>query len=224
MKVIVDTPRNQRQHHGVLLSLSLLVASSMACVAKAPVTEPQARTTENYTSPDHSFTLVLPDDWKQEEKRHPYGDLTTISGVRLTGPMGPDGVPVTISVLHYSGERLFKTPDEFIRHKLNSIGRIDYDRKALLTDIKIAKRPGKAFQIKTFELVYLPQPPMGPMQEGVRYELAPPHNQVDMLEQYCVIPASKGYFVLSYRASEKTVEEYQGTFDKVVGSFHPMLP
>ncbi len=224
MKVIADISRKQHHPRGIMPFLSLMAAILLACVAPATPTHPNSAKGEIYNCADNSFTVIVPKDWKKTESGHPYGDLTRIAGVRLTGPNNPDDVPATISVLHYSGEPIFKTPDEFIDNQLNSIVRIDFDRKPLITDSKIAGRPGKTFQIKTFELVYFPQPKLPPMPEGVVYELAPPHKQVDIMEQYIVIPASQGYFVLSYRSPVKLVPEYQSIFAKVVGSFRPLLP
>lgn len=224
MRVIAAFSEKHRQKGGVLLGLSLLLAPSVASTATPPVPTPDVSTTETFTASDQSFTFVLPKNWKKNEKGHPYGDLTPIFGVKLSGPMEPNGVPITISVLHYSGERRFTTPDAFIHNKLNSLVRIDYEREALITDTKVAGRPAKAFRIKTFKLVYLPQLAMSPMREGIVYELSPPHKQIDMVERYLVVPASKGYFVLSYCAPERMVEEHRGVFDQVVGSFQPQLP
>lgn len=224
MKVFSDIQWNPCPQANNLFRMALLSAVSLVCVAQPPITKPRASTTTNYTATDQSFSISVPKDWKQDEKGHPYGDLTPIFGVRLTGPVGADDVAVTISVLHYSGAHLFRTPDEFIHNKLNSMARIDYDRKAAITATRVAGRTGKAFHIKTFKLVFLPGPAMPPMRDGIMYELSPPHKQIDMLEQYLVIPASKGYFVLGYSAPEKMVEEYRATFDKMVGSFHGHLP
>ena len=224
MKVIADISRKQHHPRGIMPFLSLMAAFLLACVAPATPTKPNSGEGDNYNCADNSFTVIVPKDWKKTESGHPYGDLTQISGVRLTGPINPDDVPATISVLHYSGKHIFKTPDEFIHNELNSIVRIDYDRNAPISAIKIAGRPGKIFKIKTFELVYFPQPKMPPMPEGVVYELVPPHKQVDMMEQYIVVPASQGYFVLRYRSPVKLVPEYQRIFEKVVESFRPLLP
>lgn len=224
MKVISAIKRNPCQHAKNVFRIVLWSAVSLVCVAQAPITKPMASTTTNYTATDQSFSISVPKDWKQDEKGHPYGDLTPIFGVRLTGPVGPDEVPITISVLHYSGEHLFKTLDEFIHNKLNSMARIDYDRKPTITATKVAERTAKAFQIKTFKLVYLPRPTLPPMRDGVVYELSPPHKQIDMLEHYLVVPASKGYFVLGYCAPEKMAEEHRGAFDALVGTFQAHLP
>jgi hypothetical protein len=179
---------------------------------------------ESYISPDHSFTVMVPKDWEKSETGHPYDDLTRIVGVRLTGPGRPEGVSGLISVLHYSGEHLFRTPEEFIHAQLNSIGRIDYNREATVSSIMIAGRPGKTFWIKTFQLVYLPQFKPPPMKDGVVYELSPPHRQVDLQDHYIVLPASRGYFVLRYRAPETRYKEDQVLFEGVVGSFQPLIP
>jgi hypothetical protein len=174
MKLIVDFARNPNLQCGLRLLLSLALASTVACTTTTLATKSLKVKVESYSAPDQSFTVFVPKDWKKEEHGHPYGDLTQISGARLTGPNNPDGVPVTISILHYSGTHLFKTPEAFIQNQINSIVRIDYDREVTVTDIKIAGRAGKAFQIKTFELVYFPQHGLPPLQEGVVYEIAPP--------------------------------------------------
>jgi hypothetical protein len=224
MKVITGIKRKLNCQGRTALVLSLMAVALMACTAAVPIAQASVGETERYTCLDNSFTVLIPKGWAREENGHPYGDLTKISGIRLTGPIGPEGVPPTITVRHYSGEQLFKSPDEFIHNALNSIVRIDYQREATLADVQIAGRPGKQFHIKTFELVYLPQFGKPPMPEGVVYEIVPPHKQVDMTEQYIVVPARQGYFVLGYRAPIKNVEEYQLLFGRVVESFLPQVP
>ena len=224
MKVITEREQKHYRQSGILLILCVTAAMLTACAVKAPSTKPSAGTVENYTCLDNSFTVSVPKDWEKEEQGHPYGDLTKISGVRLNSSITPDGVPVTLSVLHYSGEHLFKTPDEFIRDKMNSIVRIDYGQEATTTEIRIAGRTGRTFQIKTFKLVFLPRLQEPPMQEGVVYERVPPYKLIDITERYIVIPASEGYFVLGYRSPVTMTKKYQGMFEKVVRSFHPLLP
>ena len=179
---------------------------------------------EKYTSQENYFSVAIPRDWTKKEKDHPYGDLTKISGIRLTGPRNKDGAPITLSVLYYSGERFFTTTEAFIRNKLNSMVRIDYDKETVILDIALAGRPGKKFQIKTFELVYLPMREIPPTVEGRVYEIVPPHIQVNMIQQFIVIPAQKGFYVLNYGVPEDMAEEYKHVFEKVVASFEPHLP
>ena len=200
----------------------LLMAVLVACAPAAPSPGTVANRADVYTCQDHSFTATLPQDWKREEDRHPYGDLTRITGVRLASAPTAEGVPVTISVLHYSGEGLFKTPDDFIRNELNSIARTDYDQPAPLREIRIAGRTGRTFQMKTFELVRLDGFEAPPGKEGVVYELAPPHRRVEMLERYIVLPAREGYFVLGCRSPERVAGEYQRVFEAVARSFRPL--
>jgi len=224
MDVITEFRSNRRHRGGLALALVLLGAAPMACVTATPGTRPEGRRLGNFTSSDHSFSCEVPEGWERAEGGHPYGDLTPIFGVRLTGPKGPDEVPATITVLHYSAERLFKTPDEFIHGQLNSMARIDPDREVPIAATRVAGRPAKSFQIRTSKLVYLPLLERPPMRDGIVYELAPPHRQVDLLQHYLVVPATKGYFVLGYSAPEKMFEEHKKTFDHVVGSFQPQSP
>jgi hypothetical protein len=229
MDVITEFRRDRRHRGGLALALGLLGAATLACVtappgAKPELSRPEVTRPEPFTASDHSFRCEVPEGWERAEGGHPYGDLTPIFGVRLTGPKGADEVSPTISVLHYSAERLFKTPDEFIHSKLNSMARLDHDRMAPVRATTVAGRPAKAFQIRTFKLVYLPQPARPPLRDGIVYELAPPHRQVDLVEHCVVVPASRGYFVLSYSAPQAMFEAFQGTFDRVAASFQPQLP
>ena len=207
---------------GFLCVLGLMATFLMACAA--PTTAPGTVAFEPYRSPDQSFTVSVPQGWARTEDGHPYGDLTQISGVRLTGPGNAAGVPITISVLHYSGEHLFKTPEEFIHHEQNSIIRIDPDRQDFLRSCRVAGRWGRTFQIKTFELVYERPFLAPPLHEGVVYELVPPHKQIKMRDRYVVLPARTGYFVLKYRAPQDIMNEYISLFDGMIESFHPLLP
>jgi len=58
------------------------------------------------------------------------------------------------------------------------------------------------------------------MKEGIRYELDPPSIKVGMIDQFIVIPAGKGFYVLHYRAPEDAVDQYQNVFEKVTASFN----
>jgi len=178
---------------------------------------------ERYASQENYFNVGIPKDWKRKEKDHPYGDLTKISGTRLTGPMNKDGASIILTVLYYSGDGIFPNAEAFIRNKLNSMVRIDYDREAAVIDVALAGRTGKKFQIKTFELVYLPMRDRPPAVEGRVYEIVPPHIQVNMIQQFIVIPAQKGFYVLNYGVPEDMAEEYKHVFEKVVASFEPHL-
>lgn len=210
------TPRR-----GIRLLCGLLATFLLACAAPGTATGSLER--EPYRCLDQSFTVSIPRGWTRVENGHPYGDLTTISGVRLMGPVALENGPVTISVLHYSGEHLFRTPEEFIQNELNSIVRIDHEREATLTERRTARWSGRMFYTKTFELVYLPQLDPQPLPEGVVVELAPPNKQIDMMNQYIVIAAHKGFFVLKLSTPDGLTKEYQSLFDDITESFRPLL-
>ena len=207
-----------------LLILSLMVSLLLFGATLAPATIADAGNIEQYTSPDNSFTIAIPKDWEKAEKGHPYGDLTKITGLKLTGPKNKDGAAITLSILHYGGEGIFPSAKEFIAHTLNSIARTDYDKQAVIAETTVAAMPGKTFQIRTSQLIYLPMKDRPPMREGIVYEIAPPSIQVGMIQEYIVIPAKKGFFVLHYGAPEDIAGEYHGVFEKVTASFQPHLP
>ena len=204
-----------------LISMSYpSIASSLNEDKKAAISTPDSDYTK-YDSENKLFSALVPRSWIKEESNHPYGDLTKVYGVKLIGPKNKDGAPITISLLHYSGERIFSKYEDYIHNRLNSMVRIDYDHQATITDTTVAGQPGKKFKIKTFALIYLPARNLPPMKEGIRYELAPPSIKVEMIDQFIVIPAGKGFYVLHYRASEDIADQYQDVFEKVTDSFNP---
>lgn len=61
------------------------------------------------------------------------------------------------------------------------------------------------------------------MVPGRVYEMAPSHVQVAIIQQYIVVPAKKGFYVLNYGAPEDITGEYQVVFEKAVESFKPEI-
>lgn len=176
---------------------------------------------ENYTCADNAFTVMIPKDWMKVEEGHPYGDLTKITGIKLVGPKNKDGAAITISILYYGGTGIFPTYREFMIRTLNSMVRTDYDKETVIVETTIAAAPAKTFQIKTFQLIHLPAKDWPSPREGIVYELAPPSIKVSMIQEYIVIPAHEGFFVLHYGAPEDIADAYRGAFEKVTASFRP---
>jgi hypothetical protein len=176
-----------------------------------------------YTCEGNYFSVLIPRHWEKSEKNHPYGDLTKIYGVKLTGEKNKDGAAVKISILYYTGEGLFKTAGQYMTRELNSMVRIDYDRKAEIEKTMLAGHPAKTFHIRTFELIYQPMHNQSPMKEGVVYEIVPPHKQVTMIQQFIVLPASRGFYVLRLNVPEDMAEQYSDIFAKITKSFMPLL-
>lgn len=224
MKRINNKGGNQCDRVVIALALIMMMALLMSCATLPPSAAPEAGHVEPYTCPDHSFTVAIPKDWEKTEKGHPYGDLTTINGVRLTGPKNKDGAAILVSILHYSGDGIFPSDREFIVRALSSLVRTDDDTQTVIAAATIAGMPGKTFKIKTFQLIHLPMKNGPPLREGIVYELAPPSTEVRMIQEYIVLPVKKGFFVLRYGAPEDIAEEYRGVFEKITGSFRPHLP
>lgn len=224
MKRINNKGGNQCDRVVIALALIMMMALLMSCATLPPSAAPEAGHVEPYTCPDHSFTVAIPKDWEKTEKGHPYGDLTTIAGVRLTGPKNKDGAAILVSILHYSGDGIFPSDREFIVRALNSLVRTDDDTQTVIAAATIAGMPGKTFRIKTFQLIHLPMKNGPPLRGGIVYELAPPSREVRMIQEYIVLPVKKGFFVLGYGAPEDIAEEYRWVFEKITGSFRPHLP
>jgi len=206
----------------ILLQM-MLMCSLPAVLFAANVNSPY----EQYACEGGYFSAMVPVDWSRSERGHPYGDLTKVYGVKLSGPKDRDGAAATISLLYYSGEKFFTDHRQYIKSRLDSMVRVDRGAEEDLAAVEIGGLAGTAFSIKTFELVYQPSslrniPP--PPDDGSRiYEYAPPSKKVIMVEHFIVLPAGKGFSVLHYRAPIDTVGDYQKVFEDVTASFRPQV-
>jgi hypothetical protein len=202
----------------VLLALAVVPALSAASAAELPPSF------EKYQCDDGSFRALVPSAWEPSGRTPPYADMTPVSGREFLGPAGADGVPTTISLYHYSGEGAFVTPNAYIRAQLGSPVRVDAEQGRGTSAVQVAGRQATAFRMRTFELVS--GPPARPIAGGENdprvYEIAPVAKKVIMEEQHIVLPASKGYFVLHYRAPEAVAERYRPIFEQVVATFEPL--
>ncbi|MEK6744302.1 MAG: hypothetical protein AABZ15_11855 [Nitrospirota bacterium] len=172
------------------------------------------------------FSVQVPKEWARTEQGHPYGDMTKVYGVKLSGPEERDGAAATISLLYYSGEKFFTDHRQYINTRLNSMVREDYNDKKEMAPVVVAGLRGVTFTMKTFELVsrsserHIPPKP----DDGSRiYEIVPPSKKVIMAERFIVLPAGKGFFVLHYRAPVDAAGEYRKIFEDVAGSFQPHI-
>jgi hypothetical protein len=140
--------------------------------------------------------------------------------------MNDAGVTASIALYWYSGERSFTTPDAYINARLGSMVREDAERGRATVAAQVAGRKATGFRMKTFELVMLPHDRLNAGKDDgpIVYERVAPSRKVIMDEQYIVLPASKGFFVLHYRAPETIAEACRLVFDKVVASFEPLVP
>ncbi len=183
---------------------------------------PEFRT---YACEGGHFRALVP-AWTRSVQNAPYADMTRVAGARFDGPPTGEGVPASIALYWYSGEKSFTTPQSYINARLGSPLREDTDRGFVTEEVKVAGRKGTAFRIRTFELLWKPElaPDGGEDGKPFIYDRRAPSTKVIMDEQYIVVPASKGFFVLHYRVPESLFGSYQPVFEKVTASFEPLVP
>jgi hypothetical protein len=205
----------------MIVILAIMALSSSPPFASEPL-PPFAK----YTCEGFYFRALVPSTWMRSDRNPPYADMTRVAGAKFEGTPNGEDVPASISLYWYSGERSFTTPDSYINARLGSMAREDAERGRATFDAQVAGRKATGFKMKTFELVMLPHDRLKPGKDDgpIVYELAPPSRKVIMDDQYIVLPASKGYFVLHYRAPESIVEANRPIFDKVIASFEPLVP
>ena len=181
--------------------------------------------TERYLCDGGSFRAQVPVTWKRSDHAPPYADMTKVSGAKFVGPADADSIPATISLYYYSGEHAFTTPDSYVSARLSSMVREDAERGRQTVELQVAGRKATGFRMRTFELLTRPPEEPIPGREGDPriYELAPVTKKVIMEEHYIVVPASRGYFVLQYRAPEGIAEADRPVFESVVRSFEPLI-
>jgi hypothetical protein len=181
---------------------------------------------EKYTCEGSFFRALVPSTWTRSDRDAPYADMTQVAGSKFDGPPNGEGVPASIALYWYSGERHFTTPDSYISARMGSMVREDAERGRATADARVAGRKATGFRMKTFELVMLPHDRLSAVKDDDPrvYERVAPSRKVIMDEQYIVLPASKGFFVLHYRAPEGMAEAYRPFFDSVIASFEPLVP
>jgi len=191
---------------------------------ESPVT-PKNIVYEKYISEGNSFVVLIPKGWGKEEKDFSYAYTKTgdkVRGVELSGPHNKDDARLTISVLYYEYGQFFKSYERYINLKTATFTCLAPEKDVYITNTAVAGREAKKFEIETFELILLPFDPPD-FKEGIIYEIVPPSKKVTVIERYIVIPAEKGFYVLSYRASPDIVKNIEGIFEKVLNSFEPLI-
>jgi hypothetical protein len=204
----------------------ILILTIMVLTSAPSFSAEQPTLFEKYVCEGNYFRALVPSPWTRSDRNAPYADMTRVAGAKFEGPMNDAGVAASIALYWYSGEHSFTTPDSYINARLGSMVREDAERKRETAAVPVAGRKAAGFTIRTFELVMLPHDRRnaGKDDDPRVSERAAPSKKVFMDEQYIVIPASKGYFVLHYRAPETIAEAYRPVFDKVVASFEPLVP
>jgi hypothetical protein len=171
------------------------------------------------------FTCTIPNQWEidtdegtsglsQEEKK--------IYGINLYAPVS-GVIPVKISIYYYGkGNLLHKTMEIFVeKHSKPIFGvAFDGDRYSPVTEIKVSDRKSKKFERRKSEFIathFLKEPDSDDMKIFERVG-----KPVPVFEQFVVVPAEKGFYVLRFYSPAETVELYKEAFDMVAGSFKPL--
>jgi hypothetical protein len=205
----------------IIVILAILALSCAASFAAEPLPP-----FEKYTCEGSYFRALVPSTWTRSDGNAPYADMTRVVGAKFEGPPNSEGVPASIALYWYSGERSFTTPDAYIEARMGSMARVDAEQGRMRIDAQVAGRKEAGFRMKTFELVMLPYERLNPGKDDDPrvYERPALSKKVIMDEQYIVLQASKGFFVLHYRSPEAMADAYRPLFDKVIASFKPLVP
>lgn len=212
-----------------ILLIFIAIASSL-CPAfasekpESPAT-PKNIVYEKYISEGNFFVVLIPKGWGKEENNFSHAYTKTgdkVCGVELSGPHNKDDARLTISVLYYEYGQFFKSYERYINLKTGTFTRLALEKDVYITNTAVAGREAKKFEIEKFELIPLPFDPPD-FKEGIIYEIVPPSKKVTVIERYIVIPAEKGFYVLNYRASPDIAKSIEGTFEKILNSFEPLI-
>ncbi|HAH32513.1 MAG TPA: hypothetical protein DCL44_09405 [Elusimicrobia bacterium] len=163
-----------------------------------------SQTFEKFICDGNFFAAMIPSGWdKQEEillgrQEKQYGvDLT------YTNPKTRNIAFPSISLIYFGPDHLrFKTPAEYIGASLQT-------RKKIKDETATAPRHS-TFNGRKAQVF-----------EKITYSSIP--KMALMFEKHVVMPAKKGFFVLSFQAPNDAAKDYLKIFDKVIASFKPNI-
>lgn len=148
-----------------------------------------------------SFESAAPKGWN----RRPNEDGSLI----LIGPADGNDVSALITIRHYPpGHPDFATLDAFVARQTAAPVFKSSPPTEILPDVAVAGRKAKAFGHNSFEFV----PPR-----------ARDTKEVPMREELVAVPASKGFYLLTYRAPKSLHQKHRRAFESVLQSFKPKL-
>lgn len=176
--------------------------------------------TVRYEAQDKLFTVSIPKGWSKSESRFDYSQKDdNVTGIRLKGPQNSLGASTKISVIYYEYGGFFSNYKEYIELVQSSPTRESVPKKERYEYIKIDGKKAIAFKIKTFELIFEQSIDKLP-DTGADYKFVPPYKKVSILEEYIIVPAKHGFFVLCYEAPVDIRKECAPLFKKVIKSIH----
>ncbi|MBI4656768.1 MAG: hypothetical protein HY746_08500 [Elusimicrobia bacterium] len=161
---------------------------------------------EDYISDENSFSARIPSDWEKNEDII-FGRQVKEYGVDLRGPANKEGAYVAVSATYFgSDHEVFKTHEKYIAANLKSSNQAMGEKTGKVRTIAVAGRTASQFDRNTFIS-------------------APLHSvdakRVKIFQRKIVVPAKKGFYVLTYQAPMDLAKKYLKIFDAVLNSFKP---
>lgn len=161
---------------------------------------------EQFICDGNFFKALVPADWEKSEEIM-IGRQEKQYGVDLSAPGGPPS-PASISLLYYAPDHArFKTWEKFISTQRSTKNRVKGEASGQVKDTVVNNRHAKTFDKRSFDMV----PPYSP--KAVK---------VEMFERFLVLPAKKGFYVLSFKSAKPDAKRYLGVFESVLRSFKPV--
>lgn len=181
------------------LSLIALLLASAAWAAPAARVAPAATPKDLIMS--DAFEYALPAGWSRRPD--------SVGGVVLLGPADANDVSALITLRHYPpGDADFASFDDFVaRQSAPPVFKSSRPTQRR-PDLPVAGRTAKAFARDASEFV----PPS-----------SRDTKEVPMREELVAVPASKGFYLLTYYAPKSLHRKNRRAFESVLKSFKPKL-
>ncbi|MCX5785360.1 MAG: hypothetical protein NTX59_06695 [Elusimicrobia bacterium] len=187
----------------ILFPLALLMAPLMLNAQNK-----NSRPFEKFICDGNFFTAMIPSGWDKQEEIL-LGRQEKQYGVDLTDTETKNSAFPSISLIYFGPDHLrFKTPEEYIGVSLQARKKIKGETTTTPKDSNLNDRKVKCFE----KLRYISVPPGAAVP-----------TMVLMYEKYIIMPAKKGFFVLSLQAPKDAANTYLKIFSKVVASFKPNI-
>jgi hypothetical protein len=151
---------------------------------------------------------MIPSDWDEQEEIV-LGRQEKQYGVDLTDLKTKNGAFTSISLIYFGPDNLrIKTAEEYIGVRLETRKKVKGETTTTPKDSTLNGRKVKVFE----KLNYISVPPGAAVP-----------TEVLMYEKYVIMPAKKGFFVLSLQSPKDAAKAYLKIFDKITASFKPNI-
>ncbi len=199
MKKIIECRRR-------LMSMAVLLFCASAQGIAAPP-EPKKHEAPRACELKPYFDCRVPAGWSTLRDPEFSANSEKVFGLELIGPRAPSGAYVRIDADYYApGNRVHKTPEKFIRVVARLDGGIGLpgEKGTAPERVEFKGKPATRFTRTTFDFIRVTKTS---------------DKQVTIQEEYLVIPAEKGFYVLEYTAPPNLVKEYRPVFERFKESF-----